>query len=148
MLAAHFLKQAARRLRLPMPRFTETHARLLQSYDWPGNVRELQNAVERALILAQKGVLQFDLAQADLVAPPLPLPPSGANGAEPAVLTELEWRQRERENMQAALAKSGWRIHGAGGAAELLGLKPTTLISRMKKLGLKRPEPAAPTQGR
>jgi transcriptional regulator with GAF, ATPase, and Fis domain len=146
MLATHFLQQAARRLRLPPPRFTDAHGRLLQSYDWPGNVRELQNAVERALILAPKGVLQFDLAQADLVAPPPPPPPSGPNGAESPILTELEWRQRERENMQAALAKSGWRIHGADGAGELLGLKPTTLISRMKKLGLKRPGPAAPSQ--
>jgi transcriptional regulator with GAF, ATPase, and Fis domain len=148
MLAAHFLKQAARRLRLPPPRFTEAHGRLLQSYDWPGNVRELQNATERALILAQKGLLQFDLAQADLVAPPSPPPPSGANGAESPILTELEWRQRERENMQAALAKSGWRIHGADGAAELLGLKPTTLISRMKKFGLKRLELTAPPHAR
>ena len=121
-------------------------ARRLDAYDWPGNVRELQNTTERALILAQKGVLQFDLAQADMVAPPPPPPPSGANGAESPILTQMEWRQRERENTQAALAKSGWRIHGAGGAAELLGLKPTTLISRMKKLGLKRPEPAAPPQ--
>ena len=46
--------------------------------------------------------------------------------------------------MQAALVKSGWRIHGPGGAAELLGVKPTTLISRMKKMGLKRPEAAPP----
>ena len=138
MLAAHFLKQAARRLRLPPPRFTEAHARLLQSYDWPGNVRELQNATERALILAQKGALQFDLLPGDLGAPP-PLAAPGGNGAEPPILTEFEWRQRERENMRAALVKSGWRIHGEGGAAELLGLKPTTLISRMKKMGLKRP---------
>jgi transcriptional regulator with GAF, ATPase, and Fis domain len=139
-LATHFLQQAARRLRLPAPRFTETHARLLQSYDWPGNVRELQNAAERALILAQKGVLRFDLAQADVAAPPPPPPPGGTSPESP-ILTEIEWLQRERENMRAALAKSGWRIHGAGGAAELLGLKPTTLISRMKKSGLKRPEP-------
>jgi transcriptional regulator with GAF, ATPase, and Fis domain len=106
MLATHFLQQAARRLRLPPPRFTESHGRLLQSYDWPGNVRELQNAAERALILAQKGLLQFDLLQEDAVAPPLP-PPPRANGAETPVLTELEWRQRERENMQVALVKSG-----------------------------------------
>ncbi len=139
-LAAHFLKQAARRLRLPPPRFTEAHARLLQSYDWPGNVRELQNAAERALILAQKGSLHFDLLAADLGAPPL-LPVPGANGAEPPILTEIECRQRERENMRAALVKAGWRIHGEAGAAELLGLKPTTLISRMKKMGLKRPAP-------
>ena len=137
-LAAHFLQQAARRLRLPPPRFTEAHARLLQSYDWPGNVRELQNATERALILAQKGVLQFDLLSEEVGVPPPPPAPK-SNDAEPPILTELEWRQRERENMQAALIKSGWRIHGEGGAAERLGLKPTTLISRIKKIGLKRP---------
>jgi len=147
LLATHFLQQAARRLRLPMPRFSETHSRMLQSYDWPGNVRELQNATERALILAQKGVLHFDLPQANLVPPP-PLPPPSGNGAEASVITEAEWHQRERANMEAALAKSAWRIHGAGGAAEILGLKPTTLISRMKKFGLKRPKPAAPSQAR
>ena len=141
MLAAHFLKQAARRLRLPPPRLTDANARLLQSYDWPGNVRELQNATERALILAQKGLLQFDLIAADLGAPPPPPPPSGT-GTESPILTEAEWRQRERENTHAALVKSGWRIHGEHGAAELLGLKPTTLISRMKKVGLKRPASA------
>jgi transcriptional regulator with GAF, ATPase, and Fis domain len=138
LLATHFLQQAARRLRLPAPRFTEGHARLLQSYDWPGNVRELQNATERALILAQKGVLRFDLGQADLAAPPPPPLPEG-NGADAPILTEIEWRQRELANMETALVRSGWRIHGAGGAAELLGLKPTTLISRMKKSGMKRP---------
>ncbi len=143
LLATHFLKQAARRLRLPAPRLTEGQARLLQSYDWPGNVRELQNATERALILAQKGVLQFDLVQAELNAPPPP-PPPGPIGFETPILTEAERRQRERENMQAALVKSGWRIHGPGGAAEFLGVKPTTLISRMKKMGLKRPEAAPP----
>ena len=137
-LAAHFLKQAARRLRLPPPRFTESHARLLQSHDWPGNVRELQNTTERALILAQKGALQFDLIPASLGAPPPP-PAPGGNGAEPPILTEIEWYQRERENVQLALVKAGWRIHGERGAAELLGLKPTTLISRIKKMGLKRP---------
>jgi transcriptional regulator with GAF, ATPase, and Fis domain len=87
------------------------------------------------------GVLQFDLLAADLDAPP-PLPAPRPDGAEPPILTEAESRQRERENMRAALVKSGWRIHGENGAAELLGLKPTTLISRMKKIGLKRPAAA------
>jgi transcriptional regulator with GAF, ATPase, and Fis domain len=147
LLAAHFLKQAARRLRLPPPRFTESHARLLQSYDWPGNVRELQNAAERALILAQKGALHFDLLPDELGAPP-PLPDTGPNGSEAPILTEIEWRQRERENMRTALTKAEWRVHGEGGAAELLGLKPTTLISRMKKLGLRKPDRDASPEGR
>jgi transcriptional regulator with GAF, ATPase, and Fis domain len=139
LLAAHFLEQTASRLHLPKPRFTDAHARLLQSYDWPGNVRELQNAAERALILAQKGVLRFDLPRIDLAAPPPAPPAPGANGSEHPILTEAELRQREKQNMLAALTKADWKIHGEGGAAELLDLKPTTLISRIKKLGLKRP---------
>ena len=138
LLAAHFLEQAARRLGLPLPRFAEAQARMLQAYDWPGNVRELQNATERALILAQKGRLQFDLPQSELN-PVVPAPTPKVNGHPATVLTEIEMRQLEKDNIAAALAKADWRIHGEGGAAELLGLKPTTLISRVKKLGLKRP---------
>lgn len=150
LLAAHFLELTAKRLHVPRPRFTETHARLLQSYNWPGNVRELQNATERALILAQNGVLQFDVPRVDLAAPPTPAPVlegngNGASGSKmPAagqpILTEDEFRAREKQNVLSALTKSEWRIHGPGGAAELLGLKPTTLISRIKKMGLQRPK--------
>ena len=56
-------------------------------------------------------------------------------------MTDVEFRQREQANLLAALGKCGWKIHGESGAAQLLGVKPTTLISRIKKLGLKRPEP-------
>jgi transcriptional regulator with GAF, ATPase, and Fis domain len=136
LLTNHFLEQAAWRLRLPAPKLSDAHLRLLQSYDWPGNVRELQNAAERALILAQQGALRFDLPVAEFPVPP-PAPSTDDNGA--TILTEAELRQREQHNMLAALTKSGWKIHGQGGAAELLGVKPTTLISRIKKLGLKKP---------
>jgi transcriptional regulator with GAF, ATPase, and Fis domain len=136
LLTTHFLEQSARRLRLPAPKLSDAHLRLLQSYDWPGNVRELQNAAERALILAQQGALRFDLPVTEF---PIPAPAlsAGDNGA--TILTDAELRHREQHNMLAALTKSGWKIHGQGGAAELLGVKPTTLISRIKKLGLKRP---------
>lgn len=143
LLTVHFLEQAALRLNVPLPRFTEAHARQLQNYDWPGNVRELQNATERALILAQNGVLQFDLPNTPSQKPlpiPIPEPIPQANGAQPPILTEAEFRRHEQDNILAALNKSGWKIHGEGGAAEMLGVKPTTLISRIKKLGLKRPE--------
>ena len=140
LLAAHFLEQAAQRMHLPRARFTEAHARLLQRYDWPGNVRELQNATERALILAQNGALHYDLPiEPDRTAPaaePLTAP---APASEAAILTDAEMQEREIQNFRAALQRSGWKIHGAGGAAELLGVKPTTLISRLKKLGLKKP---------
>lgn len=140
LLAEHFLQLAARRLRLPLPSLTDAHLKLLQSYDWPGNVRELQNASERALILTQQGVLQFDLPGVESAElPTAPMPSKPPNGSELPVLTEHEFRERERQNTLAALEKADWRIHGRAGAAELLGIKPTTLISRVKKMGLKRP---------
>jgi transcriptional regulator with GAF, ATPase, and Fis domain len=137
LLASHFLEQATRRLRLPLPRFTETHVRLMQNYAWPGNVRELQNAIERAVILAQGGHLRFDLPG---MVPAAAVVHQAQNGSGHGVLTELEVRKLETQNLLVALSKSSWKIHGSGGAASLLGVKPTTLISRMKKLGLKRPQ--------
>jgi len=137
-LASHFLEQARLRLNIPAARLTPAQVVQLQSYEWPGNVRELQNSIERALILAQNGNLSFDLPGADIQ--PLqvaaPVETVHLNGA---IMTDLEFRQHERDNVVAALNKAHWKIHGPNGAAELLGLKPTTLISRAKKLGLKKP---------
>jgi transcriptional regulator with GAF, ATPase, and Fis domain len=69
-----------------------------------------------------------------------PGPQPAPDGENPGFLTESEMRDRERVNLLAVLEKSGWKIKGENGAAELLGIKPTTLISRIKKLGLKRAE--------
>ncbi|SPE56824.1 Transcriptional regulator, NifA subfamily, Fis Family [Verrucomicrobia bacterium] len=139
LLAAHFLEQAAQRLKVPLPKLTDTHLVQLQSYDWPGNVREMQNLIERALILAQRGPLRFDLPPAQGEAP-MPEPRQGADatGSEVQILTDPEFRLRERANILAALGKCGWRIHGLGGAAELLRINPSTLVSRIRKLGLKK----------
>jgi transcriptional regulator with GAF, ATPase, and Fis domain len=139
-LAAHFLEQAARRLKVPFPKLTDAHLVQLQNYDWPGNVREMQNLIERALILAQRGPLRFDLPAGEGVAP-VPVPGQGVDAAasEVQILTDSELRLRERGNIVAALAKSGGRIHGPGGAAELLSINPSTLVSRIRKLGLKKP---------
>jgi len=140
LLAARFLKHAAQRLKLRVPRLTRAHVTELQSYDWPGNIRELQNVIERAVILAQSGSLHFDLPvaghPADVLIPVLSEKLEAEDGQ---ILTEAEIRQRERNNILAALTRTDWKIHGPGGTAELLGIKPTTLISRIKKLGLKRP---------
>jgi transcriptional regulator with GAF, ATPase, and Fis domain len=141
LLAAHFLEKAARKLNLPPARLTQTHLAQFQSYDWPGNIRELQNTIERALILAQDGTLWFDFSGSQrttgMTAPETTLTTAGP---EPPILSDLQFRQRESDNILAALNKAKWKIHGAGGAAELLGLKPSTLISRIKSLGLKKPE--------
>jgi transcriptional regulator with GAF, ATPase, and Fis domain len=144
LLAAHFLEKAARKLNLPPARLTQAHIAQFQSHDWPGNIRELQNTIERGLILAQNGTLWFDFPGIQRTAATTAPEPAGAAGPDPPVISDLELRQRERDNVLAALKKARWKIHGAGGAAELLGLKPSTLISRIKKLGLKKPDPLPP----
>jgi PAS domain S-box-containing protein len=104
----------------------------LQRYAWPGNVRELQNVIERAAILSRQGRMDFDLP--DAPAPRKPQPrPSDAGGT---ILTEVEMRQRDRDNIRNALQRSGGKVSGKGGAAELLDMKPTTLASKMKALGI------------
>ena len=135
-LAMHFLEAARKKMNRPKARLTTAGLIELQQYDWPGNIRELQNVIERAVITSHARQLRFDL----------PTVGSGAaDGAEePArrdteVVMEKEMRRRERDNIAAALRVTGWKIHGAGGAAELLGIKSTTLASRIQKMGLKRP---------
>jgi len=98
----------------------------LQQYSWPGNIRELRNVVERAMIVT-KGA-QLNIA--------VPSPPSHS-GPRSLRLTDVE-----REHIRGVLEIVGWRIRGAAGAAQLLGLKPTTLEGRMAKLGLVRPKHA------
>jgi transcriptional regulator with GAF, ATPase, and Fis domain len=141
LLAAHFLEQAARKLNLPPARLTQAHIAQFQKHDWPGNVRELQNTIERALILAQNGTLWFDFPTIQKAEPSSAPIAASDTVSDPPVLNDLEVRQRERDNILAALKRTNWKIHGANGAAELLKVRPTTLISRIKSLGLKRPGP-------
>jgi DNA-binding NtrC family response regulator len=138
-LAARFLEQAARRLKVPLPKLTQAHLAQLHNYDWPGNVREMQNLIERALILAQRGPLRFDLPPASESSAPMPAEEVDTTASEVHILTDPEMRECERANIVAALTKSGGRIHGPGGAAELLRINPSTLVSRIRKLGLKKP---------
>jgi DNA-binding NtrC family response regulator len=136
MLAAHFVELAVKELGCERPRLTRAGVDKLQSYDWPGNIRELRNVIERATIFARGGALEFDLAITGV--DPIRVESSDPNGVELEFLTDAEMRRRERENLFAVLRKTGWKIKGVDGAAELLGVKPTTLISRIEKLGLKR----------
>ncbi len=134
-LAAHFVRATAKKMNRPAPRFTKAHAEQLSAHDWPGNIRELQNAVERAVILAQGGSLQFDLPERDTVevsrTEKLPASPR-------VMLTRDQLKRQERESIIAALKQSSGKLFGPDGAAELLGMKPTTLASRIKALGLNR----------
>src|SRR5271157_4467925 len=139
LLATHFVELSLRELGCPRPRLTRAGIETLQGYDWPGNIRELRNVIERAVIFARGGALDFDLPAIDSSAGPIPTAPRLGDGADLEYLTDSEMQRLERENLFAVLEKTAWKVKGLDGAAELLGVKPTTLISRMGKMGLKRP---------
>jgi transcriptional regulator with GAF, ATPase, and Fis domain len=137
LLATHFIELLVKELGCPRPRLTRAGIEILQGYDWPGNIRELRNVIERAAIFAQGGALDFDLPVSGVDLTSFESPPHDQALLE--YLTEPEIRRRERENLFVVLQKAGWKIKGVNGAAELLGVKPTTLIARIEKMGLKRP---------
>ncbi len=135
MLASHFIKQIGKRLNLPDRRLSNGDIARLQSYNWPGNIRELQNVIERALITSNGPLLRIDLPSPDSMTEDEPHQESRPHDTK-GVMTEQQIRQLEIDNLHAALATANGRLFGPGGAAELLGIKPTTLASRLKKLGI------------
>jgi DNA-binding NtrC family response regulator len=139
LLATHFVELLAKELGFPNPRLTRAGIETLQGYDWPGNIRELRNVIERAVIFARGGALEFDVPAIGSSIDLTSFAPRDGDEAEPEYLTDVEMRRRERHNLFAVLQKAGWKIKGVDGAAELLGVKPTTLIARIEKMGLKRP---------
>lgn len=139
LLASHFLTLAAKKFRSPQPRLTKANVLKLQHYDWPGNVRELQNILERAVITSRAGTLNLDLKIAKDRNTNISSLKTATHSADKKILTDEEMKQQEQENILAALQQTRWKIFGPEGAAELLGMRPTTLISRIKKMGLQKP---------
>ena len=139
LLATHFIELLINELGCPKPRLTRAGVETLQCYEWPGNIRELRNVIERAVIFARGGALEFDLPATGSSLDLSSLGPRDVDQVEPEYLTEAEMRRRERQNIFAVLQKASWKIKGVDGAAELLGVKPTTLSSRIEKMGLRRP---------
>ena len=134
-LAAHFIEQSARRMNRPEPTITEAALARLTSTNSPVNVRQIQNVIERSIILWQEGPLTFDLPAARTTE-------NSGEIAKPLVKQGLlaleELKRQERDAIVAALRQTNGKVSGPGGAAELLGIKPTTLTSRIAVLGLKR----------
>ena len=137
LLASTFASKFAQRMGRFIEPLSEDCLRRLKAYSWPGNVRELQNVIERGLITSRDGRLNLDRA----------LPESGrvtatealsSEGTARRVRTAKELEALERTNLMDALEATGWRVAGENGAAQLLGMKPTTLSSRMKALGVER----------
>lgn len=143
-LAEHFLWKQNWRDRDDEPmRLSDENVRALQNYHYPGNVRELENIIERAAILSHCFLYKLNVGQildAMLLSEQrkhldsLAGEPSIADTRASKILTYAEMKNLERENLIAALRASNYRIYGVGGAAELLGVKPTTLASRIKNL--------------
>ncbi len=165
-LATYFLRKTAKKMNRPLPRLSRANANQLSDHAWPGNVRELQNAVERAVILAHDGELRFDLlsSESPIHGRPVEVSPSpwgegrgeeeflsfsdsrvhGEVRGEAPIATRIEvatrddWKRQERESIMRALQQAGGKVSGQRGAAELLGMRPTTLSSRLKAMGITR----------
>ncbi len=131
-LAEAILAAAARRLGRKAPRLTRAVMQRLQGDAWPGNVRELQHVIERAVLTSTGAALEVETLDAT------PARTSGqpVTSSKRPVRTAAELRQMEIDNVRAALSAADGKVYGKGGAAELLGMRPTTLASRMKALGL------------
>jgi DNA-binding NtrC family response regulator len=121
-LVAHFVHKYAKSMAKQVGKITSDAMDELVRYPWPGNIRELQNLIERAVILTSGDVLQFS-----------GLPSSPIVPRDPVTLAEAE-----RDHILNALRESNWVVGGAAGAASRLGVKRTTLISKMRKRGLSR----------
>lgn len=143
-LAEHFMRKLHWRDRNNLPvRLSEENVAALQNYHYPGNVRELENIIERAGILTQCFLYNLSVQQildAMLLSEQrkqldsIGREPSATSDRSPEIMTYAEIKDLERENLIAALQATKYRVYGAGGAAELLGVKPTTLASRIKAL--------------
>lgn len=137
LLTAHFISLICIRHNREEPRLTQANVKQLQMYHWPGNIRELQNVIERAIIISRNSRLEFDLPKADgeVDTPQI----SNTNDMpQESPYTELERLERDRINIISALKITDGKISGKDGAAELLGIKPTTLASRMNSLDIKK----------
>jgi Nif-specific regulatory protein len=140
LLAAHFVARSCRNLNCAEMHLKGRDIDQLQSYDWPGNIRELQNVIERAVILSQGKKLTFNLPVSKArgrVQPERPV--KGSLLSQDRVLTADELKRLERDNITRALEEAEYKVYGPEGAAELLKMKPTTLMSRIKALRIRRP---------
>ncbi len=135
-IAASFLEKACTELRRESLALTQNHISALKSHSWPGNIRELKNVIDRAVISSTGKKLRLDLA----ITTAATKAHSRDESPQSSYLSSAEFRELEKANIIAALQHADWKIWGVGGAAELLGLKPSTLAYQMKTLGIRKPD--------
>ncbi|MGE3510512.1 MAG: sigma 54-interacting transcriptional regulator [Vicinamibacterales bacterium] len=129
LLVRYFTQRFAKDLRRPIESVSRESMEMLCRWSWPGNIRELQNVIERAVILSQGTVLT--------------VPRSEFESPVPSTSKPVTLEDAERDHILRALDETGWVIGGSGGAAARLGLKRTSLVSTMRRLGIVRPKPHA-----
>jgi len=137
-LVHHLADRLGHELGRPIARIAPRSLEALARHRWPGNIRELENVLRRAIILSRDGLLDLS----DFVGEPIDdveAPASFASRVRPLA-------EAERDHVNFVLEQAGWRVEGLAGAAELLGLKPSTLRSRMQKLGIERLPTARPNR--
>ena len=132
-LAQEFLNRACQKFNRPQLALKERDVETLKAYHWPGNVRELENVIERQVITSD-GRLDLDLPGPESAARTTPAEVAPARHYSGELMTEQELRDLEKQNLARALMMSSGRVFGDDGAAAMLGIKPTTLTSRLKKL--------------
>ncbi len=135
LIASEMITLFSKKLNKPIVELSESDKALLTSYNWPGNVRELQNLIERAVIVSQNGIINWQaIIPSDTNSKNLPKETAKEN-----ILTSQELIALEKENILKALKQTKWKISGINGAAALLQVPPTTLTSRIKALDIERP---------
>lgn len=139
-LTQHLVETICRSMGKKPLSISRQQVELLQGLPWPGNIRELRNVLERSIILSKGTRLRLDLALPEQVKQTTSQFVEDAPGEGSEFLTDSEFRLKEKQNLVAALEHAGWRVSGVGGAAELLGVKASTLTYRMKALDITKPE--------
>ena len=137
LLANYFLESACKRFGKHDRYISKGTMQLLQAYHWPGNIRELENLIERAVIVSETSKIELDLPTANSSAGNVGKA-TEHESEQKTILTDTERQQRDRQIIEQALQQTGGKVFGPGGAAELLDVKPTTLASRMKRMGIDR----------
>jgi PAS domain S-box-containing protein len=140
LLAENFVTKFSSRMGRKIDPLSVDCIERLKTFDWPGNVRELQNVIERGVITARHGSLNLDHALPERIKSADIDTSTPSEKITNTVKTVQQLQQLERENLMLALKKSRWRVAGKKGAAQLVGMPPSTFQSRMKALGIKRPD--------
>ncbi|MGB3730055.1 MAG: sigma 54-interacting transcriptional regulator [Thermodesulfobacteriota bacterium] len=140
LLASAFAQKCAKRFGRNLEPLSQNLIERLKSYSWPGNIRELHNVLERSFITSSGPELELDHSIPEIESTKSDGDSTLLESSRSGFLTENDFKKLEHDNLLNALESTNWQIYGDNGAAELLGMNPSTLRSRIKTLGIKRPQ--------